>query len=260
MSSAFSRRAVLTQAATAAAALAALPALAADKKQGTSISPAATPPAAPAPATPVATPAASVATGPFTLPALPYADTDLAPTISQSTIGFHYGKHHQGYVNKLSELVAGKDWASKSLDDVVKGSYGTENTEIYNNSAQIWNHTFYWNSMKKAGGGAAPAGKLADAIKAAFGDHDGFKKEFTAAATGQFGSGWAWLVVKEGKLAVVKTANADNPIGTGAGTPLLVCDVWEHAYYLDYQNRRNEYVSAWLDKAVNWDFAAKNLG
>lgn len=250
-----SRRTVLSQAATAAAALVALPALAGDKTQGTSITPPATT-AAPA----VATPAATVASGPFTLPALPYADTDLTPAISQNTIGFHYGKHHQGYVNKLNELVVGKEWASKSLDDVVKGTYGTESTSIYNNSAQIWNHTFYWNSMKKAGGGAAPAGKLADAIKAAFGDHEGFKKEFTAAATGQFGSGWAWLVVKEGKLAVVKTANADSPGVTGAGTPLLVCDVWEHAYYLDYQNRRNEYVTAWLDKAVNWDFAAKNLG
>lgn len=250
-----SRRHLIRHLATAAAALAALPALAGDASQGRSITP--KPAAEPTPA-PVAAPAAP--SGPFTLAPLPYADTDLAPAISQNTLSFHYGKHHQGYVNKLNELVAGKEWASKSLDDVVKGTHGTEAIGIYNNSAQVWNHNFYWNSMKKGGGGSAPAGRVADAIKAAFGDHDGFKKEFIQAATSQFGSGWAWLVVKDGKLAVVKTANADNPVVTGAGTPLLVCDVWEHAYYLDYQNKRGEYLTAWLDKALNWDFATKNLG
>ncbi len=214
------------------------------------------------PTSPTATGAASASssTGPFTLPALPYADTDLAPVISQNTLGFHYGKHHQGYVTKLNELVAGKDWASKTLEECMKGSFGSENTGIYNNSAQVWNHTFYWNSMKKAGGGAAPAGKLADAIKAAFGDHDGFKTEFAKVATSQFGSGWAWLVNNGGKLSVVKTPNADNPVVLNLGTPLLVVDVWEHAYYLDYQNKRADYVGAFLDKLVNWEFAAKNLG
>ena len=259
MSDPTSRRSLLGHAARAAAVLATLPALAgSEKKQGTAIDPAAKP-AEPAPTpAPAATPAATG--GPFALAPLPYADTDLAPVVSQNTLSFHYGKHHLGYVNKLNELVAGKEWAAKSVEDCMKGTHGTENTGIYNNSAQAYNHAFYWNSMKKAGGGDPPAGKLADAIKAAFGDPAGFRKEFAAAATSQFGSGWAWLVAKDGKLSVVKTPNADNPIVLGSGTPLLVCDVWEHAYYLDYQNKRADYVAAWLEKLVNWDFAAKNLG
>ena len=243
-----SRRDVIGTVALATAATAVLPAFGGDK--------AAT---AEAPATGSAG-ATTTTTGPFTLPPLPYADTDLAPVISQNTLGFHYGKHHQGYVTKLNELVAGKDWAKKTLEECMKGTFGSENTGIYNNSAQVWNHTFYWNSMKKAGGGAPPSGKLADAIKAAFGDHEGFKTEFAKVATSQFGSGWAWLVNNGGKLSVVKTPNADNPLVLNLGTPLLVVDVWEHAYYLDYQNKRADYVAAFLDKLVNWDFAAKNLG
>ncbi len=248
----FSRRDLLGQAAVATAAVAAFPALAGDTK---SLQPATTTTA------PATTAAAPVATGgPFALMALPYTDVDLAPVISQNTVGFHYGKHHLGYVNKLNELVTGKDWEKKSLLDCMKGTYGTDNVGIYNNSAQTWNHDFYWQSMKKAGGGACPAGKLADAIKAAFGDQAGFATEFSKAATGQFGSGWAWLVAKDGKLSVAKTSNADNPVVLNLGTPLLVVDVWEHAYYLDYQNKRADYVTAFLDKLVNWDFAIKNFG
>lgn len=248
-----SRRALVTSVAALATTALARPALAGDKKQGEGM---AAPSTTPAPAPVVAVPA-----GAFTLPALPYADTDLAPVISQNTIGFHYGKHHQGYVTKLNELVAGKDWEKKSLDEVMKGTYGTDNVGIYNNSAQVWNHTFYWNSMKKGGGGFPATGKLADACKAAFVDFDGFKKEFSLAATSQFGAGWAWLVVDDaGKLKVVKTANADNPVVLKLGTPLLTIDVWEHAYYLDYQNKRGDYVAAWLEKLANWDFAVRNLG
>jgi len=252
-----SRRHLLGHAAVATAAVAALPALAGDKDQGKSIAPATTTTTS----TTAAASAAPVATGgPFALMALPYADTDLAPVISQGTIGFHYGKHHLGYVNKLNELVAGKDWEKKSLADCMKGTYGTDNVGIYNNSAQTWNHDFYWQSLKKAGGGACPAGKLADAIKAAFGDQAGFATELAKAATGQFGSGWAWLVAKDGKLSVAKTSNADNPVVLNLGTPLLVIDVWEHAYYLDYQNKRSDYVAAVIDKLLNWDFAIKNFG
>ena len=243
-----SRRSLVGSMAALAAAAVARPALAGDKKKD----------AAPAPATPAPAPAAPAA-GPFVLPPLPYADTELAPVISQNTLGFHYGKHHQGYVNKLNDAVAGKDWASKSLTEVMKGTYGTEATAIYNNSAQVWNHTFYWSSMRKAGD-QAPNGKLNDAIKSSFGDLAGLKKELSQAATSQFGSGWAWLVNDGGKLKVVKTPNADNPIVLSQGTPLLCIDVWEHAYYLDYQNRRVDYVTAWLDKLANWEFAAQNLG
>ena len=185
----------------------------------------------------------------FVLPKLPYSDTDLAPVISQNTIGFHYGKHHQGYVTKLNEAVAGKDWASKSLEDIMKGTRGTDHVVLYNNSAQVWNHTFYWSSMKKGGGEMTVVGKLADAIKDSFGDMAGLKKELTQASMSQFGSGWAWLVADNaGKLKVVKTPNADNPLTLDLGRPLLTIDVWEHAYYLDYQNKRGEYVAAWLDK------------
>ncbi len=244
-----SRRALVSSFAAFATAALSRPALAGDKGSGGPLKP----------GQPV-TPAAPVATGPFVLPALPYADTDLAPVISQSTIGFHYGKHHQGYVTKLNELVAGKDWASKPLDEVMKATYGSDNVGIYNNSAQVWNHTFYWGSMKKGGGGA-PAGKLADAIKTSFGDFEAFKKEFAQAATTQFGAGWAWLVLgTDGKLKVTKTANADNPIVLGQGKPLLTIDVWEHAYYLDYQNKRGDYVAAWIEKVANWSFAESQLG
>lgn len=241
-----SRRSLLaTLAATTAAATTRL-AHAGDKKQGAAFTPAEPPPPA---------------TGPFAPAPLPYKDTDLAPVISQNTVGFHFGKHHQGYATKLNELTAGTPFASKPLLDVMKETAGTDRVAMFNNSAQVWNHDFYWASMRPGGGGGAPTGKVADAVKAAFGDHDGFKKAFSAAATSQFGAGWAWLVLgADGKLAVTKTGNADNPITVGQGRPLLVLDVWEHAYYLDYQNQRGKYVDAWLEKLVNWEFVARNLG
>lgn len=196
--------------------------------------------------------------GPFTLPPLPYPDDALSPAISANTIGFHYGKHHQGYVNNLNQLVANTPLADQSLDAVVKTTAGkAEQAAIFNNAAQVWNHTFYWNSLRPKGGGK-PTGALAELIDKSFGDHDKFKAEFAKAATTQFGSGWAWLVKDGDKLAVTKTGNADTPIAHGL-KPLLTIDVWEHAYYLDYQNRRADYVATVLDKLLNWDFAAQNL-
>ncbi len=196
---------------------------------------------------------------PFTLPPLPYADDALAPVISANTIGFHYGKHHRFYLDNLNKMVEGTDMAGRSLEDIVKAVRGdAAKAGLFNNAAQVWNHTFYWSGMKPGGGGM-PTGAVADRIKDSFGDYAKFRSEFVTAATTQFGSGWAWLVLgADGKLQVVKTANADTPMAQGIKC-LLTCDVWEHAYYLDYQNRRPDYVNAWLDKLVNWDFAAKQL-
>ena len=209
---------------------------------------------APAPAAPAS---AAAPTGPFTLPALPYKDDALAPVISANTIGFHYGKHHKGYVNKLNELVAGKDLAGMTLEQVVAATAGKpESAAIFNNAAQIWNHTFYWNSLRAGGG--APTGRIKDKLVASFGGVDEAKKALHTAATTQFGSGWAWLVLAGDKLEVVKTGNAEMP--AAGKKPLLTIDVWEHAYYLDYQNKRADYVQAVLDKLVNWDFADKNIG
>ncbi len=194
----------------------------------------------------------------FTLDKLPYADTALAPVISANTISFHYGKHHAGYVDKLNQLAAGTEFADLSLEAVVKQSAGkADKAAIFNNSAQIWNHTFYWNSLK-ANGGGQPTGSLKGKIDATFGGYDAFRKQFVEAAMGQFGSGWAWLVSDGGALKIVKTANADTPLVHGQ-KPLLTVDVWEHAYYLDYQNRRQAYAEAVIDKLLNWDFAEKNL-
>ncbi len=200
------------------------------------------------------------AESPAVLPPLPYADNALEPVISANTIGFHYGKHHRAYVDNLAKLIEGTDFVNQTLEDVVRTTQVNPNrTAIYNNAAQSWNHSFYWNSMRPGGGGA-PSGSLAERIAADFKDIDGFRKEFTTAALGQFGSGWAWLIEdKEKKLRVMRTPNADTPMAQGIKC-LLTIDVWEHAYYLDYQNRRPDYVAAWLDKLVNWDFAAKNLG
>ena len=200
---------------------------------------------------------ARAADGPFKLPPLPYAENALEPVISARTIGFHYGKHHQGYVNNLNKLVTGTPLADQPLEAVVKATANPDQTAIFNNAAQVWNHTFYWNSLKPKGGGK-PTGTLAEMIDKSFGGFEQFKAEFAKAATGQFGSGWAWLVKDGDKLAVVKTGNADNPLVHGQ-KPLLTVDVWEHAYYLDYQNRRAEYVTAVLDGLINWDFAAQNL-
>lgn len=201
---------------------------------------------------------AASASGPFALPPLPYPDNALSPHISANTIGFHYGKHHQGYVNNLNQLVANTPLADQPLEAVVKAAAGkAEQAAVFNNAAQIWNHTFYWNSLRPKGGGK-PTGALAEMIEKSFGDYDKFKAEFAKAATSQFGSGWAWLVKDGDKLAVTKTGNADTPIAHGQ-KPLLTIDVWEHAYYLDYQNRRADYVAAVLDNLINWEFAAQNL-
>ncbi len=204
------------------------------------------------------TPATAAATGPFVLPPLPWKDDALQPFVSAQTISFHYGKHHKAYVDNLNNLAKGKPWEKMTLEEVVKASAKDSAAQgVFNNSAQIWNHTFFWHSMKPGGGGA-PTGKLLAQITADFGSFDAFKTQFADAAKTQFGSGWAWLVLDAGKLKVVKTPNAETPL-TGSAKPLLTCDVWEHAYYLDYQNRRPDYVTTFLDKLANWEFAAKNL-
>ena len=194
----------------------------------------------------------------FTLPTLPYADTALAPVISANTLGFHYGKHHKTYVDNLNNLVKGTDLEGQSLEAIVAATAGkADKAGVFNNAAQVWNHTFYWNCLRQNGGGAPPA-KLAQMIDAGFGSFDNFKKEFAQACVTQFGSGWGWLVVDGGALKVVKTANAEVPFTKGQ-KPLLTIDVWEHAYYLDYQNRRADYVNAVIEKLLNWHFAEENL-
>jgi superoxide dismutase, Fe-Mn family len=194
----------------------------------------------------------------FTLPALPYANDALSPHISAETISFHYGKHHNAYVVKLNELIAGTEHENQSLEEIIIATSGkADKAAIFNNAAQIWNHTFYWHSMKSAGGGA-PNGAVLDKIKADFGSVEEFNKQFTAAGAAQFGSGWAWLVLNNGKLEIMKTPNAETPITQGK-TPLLTMDVWEHAYYIDYQNRRPDYMNVFLASLVNWDFANRNL-
>jgi superoxide dismutase, Fe-Mn family len=193
------------------------------------------------------------------LPSLPYAENALDPVISANTIGFHYGKHHKGYVDTLNKLIAGTELADLSLEKLVAKTSGkADKVAIFNNAAQTWNHTFYWRSLRPKGGGEPPAA-LKQKIEASFGNLEACKKELATAATTQFGSGWVWLVLEAGKLKVVKTGNADTPL-TKAVKPLLTIDVWEHAYYLDYQNRRADYVNAVLDKLINWGFAADNLG
>jgi Fe-Mn family superoxide dismutase len=196
----------------------------------------------------------------FTLPPLPYAQNALEPHISANTLSFHYGKHHQAYVTNLNKLLEEKDsnLAKLSLEEIIKKTAGdSSKAGIFNNAAQVWNHTFYWNSMKPNGGGE-PKGALAEKITEDFGGYDKFKEAFKAAGAGQFGSGWAWLVSEKGTLKVTKTPNADLPMVHGQ-TALLTMDVWEHAYYLDYQNRRPDYITTFLDKLVNWDFAEANL-
>lgn len=189
---------------------------------------------------------------------LPYPDNALEPYISARTISFHYGKHHRAYLDNTNKLIEGTDLVNKSLVEIIKFSARKEDkVSLFNNSAQTWNHNFYWNSMKPAGGGK-PSGKLAEMIDKDFGSFEKFKDEFINAAVSQFGSGWAWLVLEKGTLKVTKTANADNPL-IYEQVPLLTVDVWEHAYYLDYQNRRKDYVTDFIEHLVNWDFATKNL-
>ena len=194
---------------------------------------------------------------PYVLPSLPYADNALAPVISANTIGFHYGKHHKGYVDNLNKLTAGTEFANLPLEKIIAETAGKpDKAAIFNNAAQTWNHTFYWRSLRPNGGGRTPAG-LKQKIEVSFGALDACKKELATAAVAQFGSGWVWLVLDGDKLKVVKTGNADVPMTTGM-KPLLTIDVWEHAYYLDYQNRRADYVNAVLDKLINWEFALQN--
>jgi len=197
-------------------------------------------------------------TSPNVLPSLPYADNALAPVISANTVAFHYGKHHMGYVDNLNKLIAGTELAYLPLEKIITETTGKAGkTAIFNNAAQAWNHTFYWRSLRPKGGGEPPA-VLKQKIEASFSTLDACKKEFATAAMTQFGSGWTWLVLDGNKIKVVKTGNADVPITTGM-KPLLTIDVWEHAYYLDYQNRRADYINAVLDNLINWDFAAENL-
>ena len=187
------------------------------------------------------------------LPALPYDRTALEPHISGETIDFHYGKHHKTYVDNLNKMIEGTEFADMPLEEIIRKSQGG----MFNNAAQIWNHTFYWNCLSPNGGGE-PAGKLADAINAAFGSFEKFKEEFTKTSVGTFGSGWGWLVQRaDGSLALASTPNAATPL-TGEDTPLLTCDVWEHAYYIDYRNARPKYVEAFWN-LVNWDFVAGNM-
>ena len=197
------------------------------------------------------------AASPLVLPPLPYAENALEPIITAKTMSFHYGKHHKAYVDNLNKLIAGTEYAALSLEKIITSTAGKpEKAAIFNNAAQNWNHTFYWKSMSPKGGGEPPAA-LKSKIEAAFGSVDACKKELASTAVSQFGSGWAWLVLEGDKLKVVKTANADIPMTKGL-KPVLVIDVWEHAYYLDYQNRRADYVNAVLDKLINWEFALQN--
>jgi Fe-Mn family superoxide dismutase len=190
---------------------------------------------------------------PFALPPLPYAKNALTPHLSAETLEYHYGKHHQAYVANLNKLCEGKPEANKTLEEIIMSSDGP----IFNNSAQVWNHSFYWQCLKPKGGGE-PEGALAEALKRDFGSMAKFKEEFAAAGIGQFGSGWAWLVLENGKLKITKTGNADLPMKHGQ-TALLTMDVWEHAYYIDYRNDRAKYIQTFLNSLVNWDFAAQNL-
>ncbi len=196
----------------------------------------------------------------LTLPALPYAKTELEPYISEQTLTFHYEKHHNGYLMNLSNLIGSTVYADMRLEDIVKKSANkADDVAIFNNAAQVWNHTFYWNSMKPNGGGAIPAGALHDEIEKSFGATDVMFSQFKTAALSQFGSGWAWLVYdhKDNTLKIIKTSNAQTPFGTHQ-IPLLTIDVWEHAYYLDYQNLRAGYVDTFFAHLANWDFAVEN--
>ncbi len=194
----------------------------------------------------------------FTLPPLPFAEGALAPVISANTLSFHYGKHHKAYVDNLNNLVKGTEFENASLEDIIKATAGKpDKAGLFNNAAQIWNHTFYWHCLKPNGGGK-PTGKIAAMIDSDLGGYDKFKTDFAQTCITQFGSGWGWLVAEGGKLKLVKTPNAETPLTKGQ-TALLTIDVWEHAYYLDYQNKRPDHVNAVIDKLLNWDFAAENL-
>ncbi len=195
----------------------------------------------------------------YSLPSLPYADNALEPVISAKTISFHWGKHHRGYMNKLNKLIAGTEYAGMTLEKIIKSTAGqAEKTAIFNSAAQFWNHTFYWQSLTPKGGGEPPIA-LKQKIEDSFGTVEACKNELISLASSQFGSGWVWLVIDRGNIRAIKTSNANVPLAEGM-KPLLTIDVWEHAYYLDYQNRRTDYVKAVLDKHINWEFALENAG
>jgi superoxide dismutase, Fe-Mn family len=200
---------------------------------------------------------------PREFPALPYAENALAPIISAQTVNVHYNKHHKGYFDPVTKLTAGTPLAEATLEEIIMKTYKDKDNlnspSLFNMASQVWNHTFYWNSMK-ANGGGKPTGKMLDKLNESFGDYDNFKKQLTDASITNFGTGWSWLAAdKKGKLSVIKTEDADSPL-TMKLKPLLTIDVWEHAYYLDYQNKRAAYVDAVIDKLLNWEFAAQNLG
>ena len=202
---------------------------------------------------------ASGEVGPHTLAPLPYDVSALEPVISRETVELHYGKHHKGYLDRLNSLIGGTDLADESLEEILmRTADDPVRTKIFNNAAQVWNHDFYWRSMRPGGGGR-PSKELCQRIESAFGSTADMERRLGEAAIAQFGSGWAWLVEDDGKLRVIETSNADNPLVLGM-TPLLAVDVWEHAYYLDYQNRREDYVHAMITELLNWEFAAQNLG
>jgi superoxide dismutase, Fe-Mn family len=193
------------------------------------------------------------------LPALPYSNDALAPHINAQTLDIHHGKHHNAYVVNGNKLIEGTEYAAMSTEDIIKATAGkADKAGIFNNAAQVWNHTFYWHSMKPGGGGQ-PTGAIAAKIDSDLGGYDKFVELFSTAGATQFGSGWAWLVLENGKLAVKKTPNAETPITQAGVTPLLTMDVWEHAYYLDFQNRRPDYIKTFLASLINWDFANANL-
>jgi Fe-Mn family superoxide dismutase len=195
----------------------------------------------------------------ISLPNLPYEQDALEPHISARTLSFHHGKHHNAYVTNLNKLIEGSELAGETLENIIKATANdASKAGVFNNAAQVWNHTFYWHSMKPNGGGA-PSGAIAEKITTDFGSYDNFISEFKAAGLTQFGSGWAWLVLKDNKLEVMKTANADTPLAHGI-QPLLTVDVWEHAYYLDYQNDRGNYLDTFFGQLINWDFVNENLG
>ena len=196
---------------------------------------------------------------PIALPPLPYEESALQPVISANTLSFHHGKHHKTYVDTTNKLIDGTDFADMTLEEIIKATAGqSDHTELFNNAAQVWNHNFYWKCLKPKGGGEPPSA-LKRLMDTAFGSVEACKKEPAKAAVGQFGSGWAWLVLEGERLKISKTANAQNPL-TGNAKALFTIDVWEHAYYLDYQNKRVDHVNAVIDKLANWEFAADNLG
>lgn len=197
--------------------------------------------------------------GSFVLPALPYELTALEPVISANTLSYHYGKHHAAYVNKLNELVVGTEYAGLTLEEVIVRSAGrSDQAGIFNNAAQAWNHDFFWKSLSPQGGGR-PSGEIGRKIDADFGSYENFVTQFAEAGMTQFGSGWAWLVEDAGVLKIIKTPNAENPLSQGKGRAILALDVWEHSYYLDYQNRRGDYLKTVIERLINWEFAENNL-